>query len=144
MGALPTPMPFSEVFSGLQQKVVDGQENPLATIYASKFYEVQDHLALSGHIWGSAVLTISTSAWNKLSDSQKKVIQQAADKWKLKEREMIAKSDHEALEKIKAAGVKVTQPDSAQFQKAVQPVWTKYESTFGTDLMNLVREYSQP
>lgn len=143
MGALPTPMPFSEVFSGLQQKVVDGQENPLATIYASKFYEVQDNLALSGHIWGSAVLTISTSAWNKLSDEHKKVIQEAADKWKLKEREMIAASDSEALEKIKAAGVKVTQPDPAQFQQAVQPVWDKYEGTFGKELMDLVREYAK-
>src|SRR5690554_357072 len=142
MGALPTPMPFSEVFSGLQQKVVDGQENPLATIYASKFYEVQEHLALSGHIWGSAVLTISTSAWNKLSDEHKAAIQTAADKWKLKERAMIAKSDDEALQKMKAAGVKVTTPDPAQFQKAVQPVSDKYEGTFGKDLMDLVRKYA--
>src|SRR5690606_22157599 len=105
--------------------------------------EVQDNLALSGHIWGSAVLTMSTSAWNKLSDAHKKVIQEAAEKWKLKEREMIAKSDTEALEKIKAAGVAVTEPDPAQFQQAVQPVWEKYESTFGKDLMDLVREYAK-
>lgn len=143
MGALPTPMPFSEVFSGLQQKVVDGQENPLATIYASKFYEVQDHLALSGHIWGSAVLTISTSAWNRLSPEQQKIIQDTAEKWKLKEREMIAKSDGEALEKIKAAGVAVTEPDPVQFQQAVQSVWDKYEDTFGKELMDLVREYAK-
>lgn len=143
MGALPTPMPFSEVFSGLQQKVVDGQENPLATIDASKFYEVQDHLALSGHIWGSAVLTIATATWDKLSDEHKKVIEDAAEKWKLKEREMIAKSDSESLEKMKAAGIQVTEPDPAQFQAAVQPVWEKYESTFGAELMDLVREYAQ-
>lgn len=143
LGAMPTPMPFSEVFSGLQQKVIDGQENPLATIYASKFYEVQDHLALSGHIWGSAVLTISTSAWNKLSADHQKAIQEAADKWKLIEREMIAESDATALEKMQAAGIKVTRPDPAEFQKAVQPVWEKYEGTFGTELMSLVREYAQ-
>jgi len=142
LGALPTPMPFSEVFTGLQQKVVDGQENPLSTIHASKFYEVQGNLALSGHIWGSAVLTISQSAWGRLSDEQKQVLKDAAEKWKLKERDMIAKADDEALKQIEAAGVKVTRPDPAAFQKAVQPVWSKYEDTFGTDLMNLVREYS--
>lgn len=143
LGALPTPMPFSEVFSGLQQKVADGQENPLSTIDASKFYEVQDHLALSGHIWGSAVLTIATDTWNKLSDEHKKVIQDSAEKWKLKEREMIAQSDTTALEKMKAAGVRVTHPDPAKFQQAVQPVWEKHEATFGPELMVLVKEYSQ-
>jgi len=142
LGALPTPMPFSEVFTGLQQKVVDGQENPLSTIYASKFFEVQDNLALSGHIWGSAVLTISEGAWGRLSDDQKRIIKEAAEKWKLKERDMVAKADEEALASIKAAGVKVTQPDPATFQKAVQPVWSKYEDTFGAELMSLVREYS--
>lgn len=142
LGALPTPMPFSEVFTGLQQKVVDGQENPLSTIYASKFYEVQNHLALSGHIWGSAVLTISERAWGRLTDDQKRIFKETAEKWKLKEREMIAQADEQALAAIKNAGVKVTQPDPAAFRKAVMPVWDKYEGTFGSELMKLVREYS--
>ncbi|NYT36430.1 DctP family TRAP transporter solute-binding subunit [Allopusillimonas soli] len=142
LGALPTPMAFSEVFTALQQKVVDGQENPLATIYASKFYEVQDNLALTGHIWGSAVLTIATKTWNKLSEANQKIIMDAAEKWKLKEREMIAKSDDEALAKMKEAGIKVTTPDPTPFKEAVQPVWDKYENTFGSDLMGLVRKYS--
>lgn len=144
LDALPTPMPFSEVFTSLQQNVVDGQENPLATIHASKFYEVQDHLALSGHIWGSAVLTISNSAWDSLTDEQKQIMEEAADEWKLKEREMIAQSDEKALADIQAAGVQVTEPDPKAFQEFVQPVWDKYGDTFGEDLMILIREYSQP
>ena len=142
LGALPTPMAFSEVFTSLQQKVVDGQENPLATIYASKFYEVQEHLALSGHIWGSAVLTISSKAWGKLSDEQKKIVSEKAEVWKEKEREMIRKSDSEVLAKLKEAGMKVTEPDAAAFQKMVQPVWTQYEGVFGKELIDIVREYS--
>jgi len=142
LGALPTPMAFSEVFTGLQQKVVDGQENPLATIDASKFYEVQDHLALTGHIWGSAVLTIATDTWNKLSEEHQQAISEAAEKWKLKEREMIAASDEESLTKMKEAGISVTEPDPAAFKEAVMPVWDQYEDSFGTDLMDIVREYS--
>lgn len=142
LGAQPTPMAFSEVFTSLQQNVVDGQENPLATIYASKFYEVQDHLALSGHIWGSGVLAISDSAWNELTEEQQQILTEKAAIWRDKEREMIQKSDDEVLAKLEDAGMKITKPDAAAFQEAVQPVWTKYEDVFGKELMDLVRKYS--
>ncbi|WP_367716174.1 DctP family TRAP transporter solute-binding subunit [Nitratireductor sp. GISD-1A_MAKvit] len=142
LGALPTPMAFSEVFTSLQQKVVDGQENPLATIYASKFYEVQDNLALSGHIWGSAILTISSKAWDKLTDEQKTILREKAEIWKEKEREMIRASDEEVLAKLEAEGMKITRPDPAAFQEMVQPVWDKYEGVFGEDLLAIVRKYS--
>lgn len=143
LGALPTPMAFSEVFTALQQKVVDGQENPLATIEAVKFHEVQEHLALTGHIWGSAVLTIATDTWNKLTPEQQDIISKAAEDWKLKERAMIAESDDALLNQMKEAGIQVTEPDPVQFRDAVQSVWDDYEDSFGTDLMDLVREYSQ-
>ena len=143
LGALPTPMAFSEVFTGLQQRVVDGQENPLATIHASKFYEVQNHLALSGHIWGSAVLTISDRAWNKLSEDQQKAMKEAAEKWKIEERRMIAESDDKLIGELEAAGMKITRPDASAFQTAVAPVWTQYEAEFGSELIDIVRKYSQ-
>lgn len=142
LGALPTPMAFSEVFTALQQKVVDGQENPLATIDAMKFYEVQGHLALTGHIWGSAVLTIATDTWNSLTEEQQKIIQTAAEDWKLKERAMIAEGDETLVNKMKEAGIQVTEPDAAEFRAAVESVWDDYEDSFGTELMDLVREYS--
>lgn len=143
LGALPTPMAFSEVFTGLQQRVVDGQENPLATIHASKFYEVQKHLALSGHIWGSAVLTISDRAWNRLTEEQQKIMKDAAEKWKIEERRMIAESDDKLLAELEAAGMQITRPDAAAFQQAVAPIWTQYEAEFGRELIDIVREYSQ-
>lgn len=143
LGALPTPLAFSEVFTSLQQNVVDGQENPLATIYSSKFYEVQKHLALSGHIWGSAVLAISKSAWDKIPADYQKVILEKADIWKEKEREMIRKSDEELLAKLEQAGMQITRPDTAAFQQKVLPVWSKYESEFGKELVDIIREYSK-
>lgn len=142
LGAQPTPMAFSEVFTALQQNVVDGQENPLATIYASKFHEVQDHLALSGHIWGSGVLAISSSAWDELTEEQQQILMEKAAIWRDREREMIRESDDEVLAKLKEAGMQVTEPDAAAFQEAVQPVWTKYEDVFGKELLDLVRKYS--
>lgn len=143
LGALPTPLAFSEVFTALQQNTVDGQENPLATIYSSKFNEVQKHLTLSGHIWGSAVLCISEQTWNSLSDEHKNVITEKAEIWKIKERELIQKSDLELLEKLKASGMVVTEPDVKPFKDAVQGVWTKYESEFSKELVDIVRKYSK-
>lgn len=142
LGARPTPLAFSEVFTALQQGVVDGQENPLATIHASRFYEVQDHLALSGHIWGSGALTISQTALDGLSDENRQILIEQADTWKEREREMIQQSDEEVLAELEEAGMQVTRPDPAEFQAAVEPVWDQYEDVFGSDLLDLVREYS--
>jgi len=143
LGVLPTPLAFSEVFTALQQGTVDGQENPLPTISSSKFNEVQKHLMISGHIWGSALLGISDKSWNSLSDDYKKVIAEKADVWKIKEREMIQNSEKELLESLKASGMEVTEPEVQPFKDAVQGVWTKYESQFGKDLVDVVRKYSK-
>lgn len=143
LGALPTPLAFSEVFTALQQGTVDGQENPLPTISSSKFNEVQKYLTISGHIWGSALLGISEKAWNSLSDEYKKIITEKADVWKDKEREMIRKAEEELVEKLKASGMEVTEPEVQPFKDAVQGVWTKYESEFGKDLVDIVRKYSK-
>lgn len=143
LGALPTPLAFSEVFTALQQGTVDGQENPLPTISSSKFNEVQKHLMISGHIWGSALLGISDKSWNGLSDDYKKIISEKADIWKIKEREMIQNSEKELLESLKASGMEVTEPDVQPFKDTVQGVWAKYESQFGKDLVDVVRKYSK-
>lgn len=142
LGALPTPMAFSEVFYGLQQKVVDGQENPLATIHSSKFYEVQEHLALTGHIWGSAVLTISDKVWQDIPEEYQEIILEKADVWKEKEREMIRQEEEELVGEFESLGMQVTQPDVKPFQEKVAEIWDRYEDEFGKDLVDIVRKYS--
>lgn len=142
LGALPTPLAFSEVFTALQQGTVDGQENPLATIAASKFNEVQDHLTLSGHIWGSALLGISEQAWNSLSQEHQDIIIEKAEIWKEKEREMIREAEQELVEQMKESGMQVTEPDVEEFKAAAESVWTKYEDVLGKDLVDIVRKYS--
>ena len=76
VGANATPIAFAEVYLALQQKTVDGQENPLPTIMAKKFYEVQSHIILTGHIAESLLTIVGTHVWSKLSDADKKVFEE--------------------------------------------------------------------
>src|ERR1700730_684534 len=73
VGANATPIAFAEVYLALQQGTVDGQENPLPTIMAKKFYEVQSHIMLTGHITESLLTIIGSQVWSKLSDDEKKI-----------------------------------------------------------------------
>src|SRR5690606_14145147 len=77
-GASPTPMAFPEVFAALQQNVIDGQENPIPVITASKFWEVQNNLTLTGHVYSPAIILASPSLWDSLSDEEKGWFQEAA------------------------------------------------------------------
>jgi hypothetical protein len=76
VGANATPIAFAEVYLALQQGTVDGQENPLPTIMAKKFYEVQSHIMLTGHITESLVTIVGSHVWSKLSDTDKKVFEE--------------------------------------------------------------------
>ena len=79
LGANPTPMARSELFTALQQKTVDAQENPMGQIYSSRFYEVQDFLTLTGHTYSPEVLVFSLKTWEKIPAEYQSVVKQAAD-----------------------------------------------------------------
>lgn len=142
--ALPVPMPFSELYSALQQGVVDGQENPLAIIYSNHFYEVQKYLSMTGHIWGSAILVISKGSWDKVSPEDKKIIREAAFKWRDNQRKMVRDSAKDFMEKLKQKGMLVNSLDKAPFVKKVRPVYKEYEPIFGKDLIELIDKYRKP
>ncbi|MDO9508246.1 MAG: DctP family TRAP transporter solute-binding subunit [Thermovirgaceae bacterium] len=143
LGASPMPISFGELYTALQQGVVDGQENPFAIIYSSAFYEVQKYLSLSGHIWGSAILCVNSSVWNKLSAEDQSTVIKLAAKWRDEERRLTIAQEDDFLAKLKEKGMKVNEVDKAAFQAAVQSVWADYESVFGKDLMDLVRKYGK-
>lgn len=119
LGANPTPIAFAEVYLALQNGTVDAQENPLPTIEAKKFYEVQKHISLTGHIVDSLLTVVSGQLWNKLSAADKKiftdVMQEAADKTG---REIIA-SEIRLVDEFKKKGKNVIAVDKGAFQKAV-------------------------
>ena len=119
LGANPTPIAFAEVYLALQNGTVDAQENPLPTIEAKKFYEVQKNISLTGHIIDSLLTIVSPTVWKKLSDEDKKifgeVMQEAADKTG---REIIA-SEARLVEEFKKKGNNVITVDKNAFREAV-------------------------
>jgi len=143
LGANPAPLAFGELYSALQQKVFDAQENPLSIIYTSSFYEVQKFLSLTGHVWSPASLVIAKSVWNGISADDRKVVKAAADRWRDEQRRMIAEGDNQYLALLKEKGMQVNEVDKTPFVAAVAPVWKSYEATFGPELINLVKKYRE-
>lgn len=139
IGADPTPMAFGELFTALQQKTIDAQENPLPIIYTSKFYEVQAHLALTGHFYAPAPLLVSQALWDKLSDEEKEIFQQAANDARDFERQIILEMDNSVLEELIQNGMQVTEPDKAKWMEAMQPVYDAWQDKIGKDLIEKVQ-----
>ncbi len=124
MGASPLPMAFGELYTALEQKTVDAQENPLAVIHSSRFFEVQKYLAMTGHFYSPAVLLISEMTWKKLSPEHQKIVADAASKARDYERGLSLKADQELEAACKKEGMIITHPDKAPFAKAVASVYT--------------------
>jgi tripartite ATP-independent transporter DctP family solute receptor len=117
LGASPTPMEFAEVFTSLQQGVIDGQENPLSLIYNSKFNEVVDFLVKTEHVREPIAVVISGAAFDKLSpDLQEALIAAANGESKSFTAEEVQKGDEQFLEDLKAGGMTVVEPDLKAFQ----------------------------
>lgn len=124
MGASPLPMAFGELYTALEQKTVDAQENPLAVIHSSRFFEVQKYLAMTGHFYSPAVLLISEATWKSLSPEHQKIVADAATKARDYERGLSLKADQELEAACKKEGMTITHPDKAPFAKAVASVYT--------------------
>jgi TRAP-type C4-dicarboxylate transport system substrate-binding protein len=88
LGASPLPMAFGELYTALEQKTVDAQENPLAVIYSSRFFEVQKYLAMTGHFYSPAVLLISEITWQTLTPEHQQIVSEAATQARDYEREL--------------------------------------------------------
>lgn len=122
LGAKPTPMAFSEVFTSLQQNVIEGQENPVDLIRSATLYEVQSHINLTEHVYGWIYLVIGEQFFQKLPDDLKDAVLQAGKEAQAYERELWA-ADVEANEKFLAEkGMTFVEVDKPAFAKIVQPV----------------------
>jgi len=139
LGANPTPMPFSEVFTAMQQKTIDGQENPIPTIYLSKYYEVQKYLTLSGHVYGPHLLLINKKLFDSFPAEDQKVILEAAQESAKYQRDINRKMNSDLLDKLKEVGMTVTIPTPDElkaFQDATKPVYDEWIPKIGKDLVN--------
>ncbi len=123
LGASPLPMAFGELYTALEQKTVDAQENPLAVIHSSRFFEVQKYLAMTGHFYSPAMLLIGEQTWRRLTPEQQKILQEASAEAKAYERKLSMEADQNLEAELKKEGMIVTHPDKEPFKKAVQSVY---------------------
>jgi tripartite ATP-independent transporter DctP family solute receptor len=126
LGAESQQIKFAELYVALQQGVVDGQENPLVNIYASKLYEVQKYLALTNHQFQMTPFLMSKRTWDKLSDADKKAVQEAAAEATALQRKLSSEAEEKLLSELKAKGMQVTTVDKAAFAKATASVDDKW------------------
>ena len=129
LGASPTPVPWGELYTALQQKMVDGAENNLPSFYTSRHYEVCRHFTMDEHTRIPDILMISTSVWNALSPRVRQWVQQAANDSSAYQRRLWAEYDANTLKAVQEKGVKVYYPDKAPFIMEVQPLLKSCEGT---------------
>ena len=116
LGANAVPLPFPELYTALEQKTVDGQENPATVIQTSKFAEVQKHLTFTRHIYNPQIVIFSKRVWDRYDPEEKKLIEGAAAEAKVYQRQVSRDAEAKAIEQLKAQGMQLTElsPDSSQ------------------------------
>jgi tripartite ATP-independent transporter DctP family solute receptor len=129
LGGSATPIDWGEIYTSLQQGVVDGAENNPPSLYTSRHYEVCKHYSLDEHTMVPDVVLISTTVWNKLSPEHQQILQEAADESVPYQRQLWDKMVQESMEEIQKAGVTVYYPDKEPFQQKAKTLWAKFEGT---------------
>lgn len=141
-GAAPTPIPFGEVYTALQQKTVDGQENPIPTIYSRKFYEVQGVLSMTRHMLQNNTIVINKASLAKLSPDNQKILIEEAAAVSAKNTQLQQGRETSMLEDIRKSGrIKVVdEPDRGAFQAKVEPAYARLEARWGAENLKKLRE----
>jgi len=136
LGANPVPLPWPEVYGALEQKAVDGQENPVATIKGAKLFEVQKYLALTNHQYNPQSIVVSKKFWDTLLADEKKVLQEAAHESIAYQRIQSRASLQAGLEDLRKAGMQVTElppAEVAKLREKMKPVIAKHSASVGEE-----------
>ena len=126
MGANPTPLPFTEVYSGIQQGVVDGLEGSLMTIYGTKIYEVRKNVSLTNHLLGVSAVSISKTVWEGLSENQRTIIQEEFDAGAKYNNDVTVELQADYKIKLEELGVKFNEVDLPSFNVETAKVFSKF------------------
>jgi TRAP-type transport system periplasmic protein len=138
LGANAVPMPFPELYTALEQKAVDGQENALATIETAKFNEVQKYLSTTRHVYDPLVVLFSKRTWDQLSNDERKIVQDAANEARPYQRKLNRDQEQKILGAMKSKGMVVTEvspQERARMREKLQPVADKYTKEVGEPLV---------
>jgi len=137
LGANPVPMAWSEAYTAVQQGTVDGLEIPLAVIYANKYSGAVKYLSLTNHTYNALPLLMSKQALSRLPQEQQQAIRTAARKAIERQREEVAKNEQALIEQIKSDGMQTNEvADTQAFREAVRPVYERYRTQIGADLVD--------
>jgi len=146
-GASAVPMAYSEVFTALQQGVLDAQENPVSNIFLSGFYEVQKYIVKTDHIYDPLPVIVSKISWDKLSSEDQKIIREAAKEAATYERKITNQMDAEYQKKISESGkckvVILTPEEKAAFKVASKAIYDKYAAKIGQDRIDKVAKIGE-
>ena len=142
LGANPTPMAFPEVYAAMEQKAIDGHENPFTVINANKFYEVQKYLAVTNHQYNPQTVIVSKKLWDTLSNDEKKNFSDAAAEAAIYQRKASREQSGAALENLKKNGMQVSEfspAEMAKFREKMKPVIEKHSAIVGADVVGALQ-----
>jgi tripartite ATP-independent transporter DctP family solute receptor len=140
MGGSPTPISFGELYTALDQGVVDGAENNAPSLRTSRHYEVCKYYILDEHTCLPDIVVISTRVWSHMTPEQQTILQEAADESVVYQRKLWTEAEEADLKVVEDAGVTVVRPDKAPFRESVRSVWKEFEGTEIGDLINRIQE----
>jgi tripartite ATP-independent transporter DctP family solute receptor len=138
LGGSATPIDWGELYSALQQGVVDGAENNLPSFFLSRHYEVSRYFTVDEHTWVPDVLLISTHVWELLSPEERGWLEAAVTSSVAEQRRLWREASRDALAQVRAAGVEIIEPDKVAFRRAVQPLFDSYRGTPVHDLLGAI------
>jgi tripartite ATP-independent transporter DctP family solute receptor len=142
LGALPTPMAFSELVPALQQGTVDGQENPIPVIVANNLNQVQKFLSLTRHVYSPAIMIGNPAFWNRLNAADRALFQQAAAEAAKANRAKVTEDETNGVDELRRRGMTVqTNVDTAAFQAALAPAFAAYAQQFDPALLARIRDW---
>lgn len=146
LGANASPLAFGELYSALQQGTYDAMDNPISLVYSMKFYEVQEYLTLSGHVYAPTITVINNEVLNNMSSELQTIVKEEAKIMSQYQRELTHEQDEEQLQQLKDLGMNVNELTSKQkdeFIEKVQPIYDEYKDVIGQDLIDLAQSYNE-
>ena len=143
LGASPVSMQFGEVYTSLQTKIVDGQENPLSVIDAGKFYEVQKYCAITNHVWDGYHICANAASWNRLPNDIKTIVAKAFNEVALLERDDLSKLDRSLQAELEKKGVTFTKPDLDSFRDKLRAAgfYQEWKGKIGNEAWALLEKH---
>ena len=144
LGAAPTAINFSEVYSALQTHIVDGQENPLPLIETAKLYEVQKYVALTNHIWDSFYLLISKRVWQRIPPDLQSILATSINTAAAGQRRDVQELNSKLQAQLTQQGMEFTTPDRAAFRQVLIKAgfYTEWKQKYGDEAWNLLQQTS--